>query len=86
MDGEATQFKTRQEVLDVLFVARAAQEAAWKAWFAVRDCRSDQFEAERIAYVEANAEVNQLIAIDNAFIAASARPLTSNGLAPVTAR
>jgi hypothetical protein len=60
-------FGSKQEVLDAFQAARQAQEDMCKAWFAVRDGDSDESELARIAYTDANLEVNRLIEIYNNF-------------------
>ena len=61
------EFKSTQAVLDAIQAAREAQEHTWDAWFAVRDVDSAEFESARLAYTDANLEVNRLIEIYNSF-------------------
>ncbi len=60
-------FKSTQAVLDAIQAAREAQEHTWEAWFAVRDVDSAEFESARLAYTDANLEVNRLIEIYDSF-------------------
>jgi hypothetical protein len=60
-------FGSKQEVLDAIQAARQVQEHMWDAWFTVHDVDSDEFESARIAYMDANLEVNRLIEIYNSF-------------------
>ena len=67
MQESTDEFKSTQAVLDAIQAAREAQEHAWEAWFGVRDVDSDEFESARLAYTDANLEVNRLIEIYNSF-------------------
>ena len=67
MQERENEFKSQQAVLDAIQAAREAQEHTWEAWFAVRDVDSDQFESARLAYTDANLEVNRLVEIYNTF-------------------
>jgi hypothetical protein len=60
-------FKLPQAVLDAIQTAREVQKHTWEAWFAVRDVDSSEFESARLAYTDANLEVNRLIEIYNSF-------------------
>jgi hypothetical protein len=67
MQESKNEFKSPQAVLDAIQTAREAQEHAWEAWFAVRDVDSAEFESARLAYTDANLEVNRLIEIYDSF-------------------
>ncbi len=67
MQERKDEFKSPQAVLDAIQAAREAQERAWEAWFAVRDVDSDDFESARLAYTDANLEINRLVEIYNSF-------------------
>ena len=56
-------FGSKQEVLDAIQGARQTQEHKWDAWFEVHDVDSDEFESARLAYMDANLEVNRLMDI-----------------------
>ena len=65
MQESKNEFKSKEAALDGIQAAREAQEHTWEAWFAVRDVDSAEFESARIAYIDANLEVNRLIEIYN---------------------
>jgi hypothetical protein len=58
-------FRSKQQVLDAIQGARQTQEHMWDAWFTVHDVDSDEFESARLAYMDANLEVNRLMEIYN---------------------
>jgi hypothetical protein len=60
-------FKSPQAVLDAIQAAREVQQRMWEAWFAVRDEDSAEFESARLAYTNANLEINRLIEIYDSF-------------------
>jgi len=57
--------KKRQELLDAFRLAHEEQGRAFKAWFAVPDAKSEEFESAWKAYIAANSEINRLIAALN---------------------
>ncbi len=67
MHERENEFKSQQAVLDAIQAAREAQEHTWEAWFAVHDVDSDEFESARLAYMDANLEINRLIEVYNSF-------------------
>ena len=67
MQESKDELKSKQAVLDAIQAAREAQEHTWEAWFAVRDVDSAEFESARLAYIDANLEVNRLIEIYDTF-------------------
>lgn len=67
MQESKNEFKSPQAVLDAIQAAREVQEDTWEAWFAVRDVDSAEFESARLAYTDANLEINRLIAIYDSF-------------------
>ena len=67
MQESKNEFKSQQAVLDAIQAAREAQEDAWEAWFAVCDVDSDEFESARLAYINANLEVNRLVEVYDSF-------------------
>ena len=67
MQESKDDFKSPQAVLDAIQAAREVQQRAWEAWFAVRDVDSAEFESARLAYTDANLEINRLIDIYNSF-------------------
>jgi hypothetical protein len=67
MQENKNDFKSPQAVLDAIQGAREVQQRTWEAWFAVRDVDSAEFESARLAYTNANLEINRLIEIYNSF-------------------
>jgi hypothetical protein len=59
--------KSPQAVLDAIQAAREVQQDTWEAWFAVRDVDSAEFESARLAFTDANLEINRLIEIYDSF-------------------
>jgi hypothetical protein len=67
MQESKNEFKSEQAVVDAIQAAREAQEHTWEAWFAVRDIGSAEFESARLAFIDANLEVNRLVEIYGSF-------------------
>lgn len=67
MQENKSAFKSPQAVLDAIQAAREVQQHTWEAWFAVCDVDSAEFESARLAYTDANLEINRLIEVYDGF-------------------
>jgi hypothetical protein len=67
MQESENDFKSPQAVLDAIQAAREVQQDTWERWFAVRDVDSAEFESARLAFTDANLEINRLIEIYDNF-------------------
>jgi hypothetical protein len=64
---QADYMSKREQLLSDLRHAHELQDRAFEAWCAIRPIGSAEFEAAENAYIEANAEVNRIIAKWNDF-------------------
>lgn len=67
MQESENDFKSPQAVLDAIQAAREVQQDTWERWFAVRDVDSAEFQSARLAFTDANLEINRLIEIYDNF-------------------